>query len=166
MQIFGATFRFICALMRHLRTLKQLLINDLQRLSWTLIYIYIYFDSKELLFCRCTVHMMHFSLTPDIMRWSSIHATPLTFFFSPYDDWRTFINHWSSPFIVTKNSGKPPLEATSCLLQHLSTETGTLESWPRASTSIQTNAVACFHQTWINLVLIYRKQANKPTVLR
>ena len=129
------------------------------------IYIYIYIDSEEFLFSRCTVHMMHFSLTPDITSWNDIQATPLFFFFS-YDDWRTFINHWSSPFIVTKNSGKLRHEATTCLLQHLSSETtGTVESQPHAFNSIQTNAVACFHQMWIHLVCLHRKHANPVLVV-
>ena len=59
-------------------------------------YIYIFFDSKELLFCRCTVHMMHFSLTPDIMRWNDIQATPLFFFYMMTDVHLSIIDHLHS----------------------------------------------------------------------
>lgn len=75
----------------------------------------------------------------------------------------TFYDHLSSASL--KNSGKPPPEATSCLLQHLSSKTGTVESWPRASTAIQPNAVVCLLKLWIHLVWIHPK-ADQPCLGR
>lgn len=98
-----------------------------------------------------TVKVLHYELRYIIVAYHKQQTFPQKTY-SP-----CFFNISDYHLSLHKKFGKTLPEGNNRLLQHLSSKTGTVESWPRASTAIQPNAVVCLLKLWIHLVSIHPK---------